>query len=462
MFRLFLLGASVCYGLVACGSLPEQARLEFTAPATNEEFVRLSENERRLSPQERERLRSITTERFQKSLQLRVWPLEIESAPHEVGYGGDKGDKAYVVQEDQITVLDQDLGPTPLEGGNEGIFDLRPLSSHSGLLLGRAPRGIALWTLHPPYESLRIETTQTRLNNTRIYDAQPLLESGRMAIAHENNRISLWSIRSGRQIADYSIPSFVPRVLAKSATRSSMHFGTSSGDIVHMPLERRAEPQFMYRHFGPVLDILVDETHNLIVSTAKDGAVIGWSRNEAKEKFRFSFSTPVYEVTRLGGTSLVVLTPIKGRPMVVDLATGERTGWLRRRGTDQIGAIEVTHDAQIAMVPVGTHKVSLISLPDFRSRGTLRAPDDGNIVGAALGRETGAVFLADSRGTLWRFDLGATGTPTRILESDGITAIGLSDAETELVVGFVDGSAATFLVPKGRIEPLRLRKGDLK
>lgn len=453
------LGVLACGSLMGCGSLPEQAQLEYAAPATNGEFSRLMENKRGLSSEERARLRDITTERSHQSLQLRIWTLEHESAPHEVGFGGHGGTKAYVVQEDQVTALDQDLGPTSLEGTSEGVFDLRLLSSHTGLLLGRAPRGIALWTLAPPYESLLIETTQVRLNNTRIYDAQPLRQSDRLAIAHEDNRISLWSMRSGMQTAEYSTGGYAPRVLAEKATRQSMYFGTASGDIVQLPLMQQARPRFVYRHSGPVLDILVDAPHDLVVSTAKDGGVIGWSSADATEEFRFNFSTPVYEITKLEDTSLIVLAPIEGRAMVVDLATGTRTGWINRRGTKQIGIIEVTRDATLAMVPIGRNEVKLISLPDLKPRGTLKSPNGENIVDAVLGRESGSVFLADSNGDLWRFNLGASDRPIRILESAGISAIGVNDAETEVVVGFVDGSAATFLVPEGEVEPLVLAIG---
>lgn len=447
--RTPLTRAAICAVLSACSPLPPQARLDYTAPATEAEFDRLSAREERLGAAQRDRLSAIRQEQARQAAKLRTWRLETDDAPLLVGYGGKMAALGYVLQAGQVTVLDSELGLTPLKAPPKGLFDLRLLPGHDHLLIGRAARGLTLWKLKPPYESLLLEANSATFTPGRIMDVELIKgETDALAMIRKSGPITLYSLRFGAPLKNIGTGEFSPRVLARDTTRDAIIFGTSHGEIVH-------GETVLYRHSGPVLDAVVDTKTETLASSAKDGSVIGWSLKDSSERFRFDFSTPVYRLERLEGTSLLAIIPVKGRPRVINLETGQQAGWIYRHGTHQITGLAVSAAADLLLIQIGDRKAKLISLPDLKPLATLHPPKGGKIVATALADSTDSVYLADRQGKLWRYRIDAAVSPQMVLDTSGISAIALNAAQSELLVGLVDGTLLTLSAGTRLSTPLR-------
>lgn len=459
MTNKLLLTASFLLLLGACSELPQQGQLEYTATATDAEFDRLANEERRLTARERERLGRIRQERLLAEVNLETWELSEEGIPRFIGYGGPDGNLGFALQASGAgEALTSPLALAPLLAGLEAIFEVLPLGENAERLLARSPRGITIWHLAAPFDALVVAVEPDTFDKTRIVDVAEMVGQNQLAVATDDNRVTWWSTRSGLILSEVLLEDHAPRVLAQNMDSRSLVFGTNTGEIVQINRGGRRASQVLYRHSGPILDLYYDATGERVLSTSKDGSVILWSSETSEELARWEFSSPVYRVERIADTTRFLLEPVAGRAQVIDIEAPEENWRILRFGVTPNVPVQASTDADLMLIRFGSIEAKIYDISNVQRLRTLRAPQGRRLVDAELLEQSRRVLLADSAGDLWLRAIEGS-EAIRIMRTDGIVDIAVNRTQDQIMVSLVDGRLITLDLRDNYPEALNLRGG---
>jgi WD40 repeat protein len=374
------------------------------------------------------------------SRRLELFVTETEKREPIAGIGFFPGrDDGYVVLRDNTVVY---------FGKNGEVIPLDHLVPRVDQVIAGGPAGrtivglsasgtLGSWNTGNLTQQLVLRDQQTTFRQGQVFDAE-FTSDGNLAVAAEDRRLELVSLRSGDLIASTTLPKAQPRVIAPASESGPIVFGTDGGEVA---LWGRRGVDTLYSHAGPVLDIVLVEPRALIISAAKDGTVKVYDRRTGTILKQLTFPKAVRQIRISPDHKFAVAIPASGRAQIIDL--DDMSVETLRGFRNQYVARFVSAGPDNALILGDGNQLQRWNLVTGVATRPFGPPDGSELVDFAVARSYGLAILADENNRISTYDF-RTNTPGIVIAESRtpITRIAISDTDAWLIVVLADGQIA--------------------